>query len=41
MDKSLSSLYVRADTLRRQIDDGSAEDLQVMSGCALTANRAE
>jgi hypothetical protein len=31
MDESLSSLYVKADTLRRQIDDGSAQgDSQVV-----------
>ena len=31
MDESLSSLYAKADTLRRQIDDGSAQgDSQVV-----------
>jgi hypothetical protein len=35
MDESLSSLYARADALRHQIDEGSAEDMQVSSRCAL------
>jgi hypothetical protein len=29
MDESLSSLFAKADTLRRQIDNGSVEDTQV------------
>ena len=29
MDESLSSLFAKADTLRRQIDDGSVEGTQV------------
>ena len=29
MDEPLSSLFGKADTLRRQIDDGSVEDTQV------------
>lgn len=38
MDESLSSLYARADALRRQIDDGSIDDFQVMFRCARKAN---
>ena len=34
MDESLSSLYARANTLRRKIDDGSIDDFQVMSRCS-------
>lgn len=29
MDESLSSLFAKADSLRRQIDDGTVEDTQV------------
>jgi len=29
MEESLPSLYAKADALRRQIEEGSAEDLQV------------
>jgi hypothetical protein len=29
MDESLSSMFAKADTLRREIDDGSVEDTQV------------
>jgi len=30
MDESLASLYARADVLRREIDEGGADQLQVM-----------
>jgi hypothetical protein len=38
MDESLSSLYARADALRRQIDDGSIDGFQVIFRCFWKTN---